>query len=56
MSRDLILGIVATLAVIALAAVAWVQPPVSEQIIVGLVAIGTAAVGRFSGANGEAKP
>ncbi len=53
MNRDLILGIVAALSVAALAAVAWVQPPVSEQIIVGLVAIGTAAVGRFSGANGE---
>ena len=49
-------GLIAALAVVALGVVAWVQPPVSEQIVVGLVAIGTAAVGRFSGANGEAKP
>ena len=56
MSRDLVLGLVAAFAVVALAAVAWVQPPVSEQIIVALAAIATSAIGRFSGANGEAKP
>ena len=56
MSRDLVLGLVAAFAVVALAAVAWVQPPVSEQIIVALAAIATSAIGRFSGANGETKP
>ncbi|MBK6857483.1 MAG: hypothetical protein IPG97_13300 [Microthrixaceae bacterium] len=53
MHRDLILGLVAGICAVALAVTAWVQPPASEQITLGLVAIGSQAIGRFSGANGE---
>lgn len=51
--RDLSLAAVAALAVLALAVIAWAEPPAPGQIISGLVGLGAMAIGRVSGANGE---
>jgi hypothetical protein len=55
-SRDLSLSAVAALGVAALAFVATVDPPASDQIITGIVALGAGALGRISGANSGDKP
>lgn len=52
-SRDLSLAGVAALGVAALAFVATTDPPASEQIITGIVAVAASALGRISGANGK---
>lgn len=49
-TRDLALAAVAGVAVVALAVTGWADPPASDSIITGIVALGAGALGRISAA------